>query len=159
MGPLILWLWFLVLARGWSGWRSARVEWVGSGSWLVVLLDGVVVGVGVDQVQRQGSAAEGLRTVAAVPRETSAAAASAETVGRAPWRAACRRAAARARLWAEVGGGASVALDGWRWTRRRRWTVGGVQSRRWLRLDGWTVGQRLNGDRRWTRVDDRLARR
>src|SRR6185437_5096864 len=59
----------------------------------------------------RGRPRSGLRTVAAVPRETSAAVARAETVGRAPWRAACRRAAARALLWAEVGGGASLALD------------------------------------------------
>src|SRR5689334_19146451 len=67
-------------------------------------------GVVLIRCNGRGLPRSGLRTVAAVPRETSAAAARAETVGRAPWRAACRRAAARARLWAEVGGGASLAL-------------------------------------------------
>src|SRR6478672_1427300 len=99
-------------------------------------------GVVLIRCSGRGRSRSGLRTVAAVPRETSAAAARAETVGRAPWRAACRRAAARARFWAEVGGGAAAARGagvgragrsaGFNAAGDSEWTAG--------RLDGgWTV--------------------
>jgi hypothetical protein len=61
-----------------------------SGSWLPVLLDGVVVGgrawawFGVDQVQRQGMDAEWLEDGGGGAAGDVGGAASVETVGRAP---------------------------------------------------------------------------
>ena len=151
---LVLVLSGVVLGRGGGSARGARsvcgrvlgvLRSGRCGSWLGLRVGGVG-----GQVQRVGWSRRALRAAAAVPRETSASASSSETVGRAPWRAACRTAAARAR--SRGGGSARPSGAGVQPGRREHRPTGSASASSGGALDSGGVGRVIGG-----RVGERVV--